>query len=297
MKVKSIGEFGLIDRINRIVGSQPLAVEGIGDDAAVLQYSWDKYLLATTDTLVQGVHFPQGKVDYHFLGQKTLIANISDIAAMGGTPTAALISLALPAGLEVKKVEAFYRGLREVAEKNHIAIVGGDTVAGPKAVVITLCLLGEVKKRNLMLRRGAKVGDLICVTGKFGVSAKHKYLVVPPIRLKEAQQLAQSGAVNAMIDSSDGLAVSVRLIARASEVGAELWEKEIPKAGNINQALFGGEDYELVFTVPQSKINALKNHFPFVTVVGRIVPQEKEFTILDAKNRRKLVKNLEFRHF
>jgi thiamine-monophosphate kinase len=292
MKLHNLGEFGMIEKITKIIGHTS-AVEGIGDDAAVLKLSWNRYLLATVDTLVQGVHFPKGKVDFRFLGQKTLAVNISDIAAMGGKPTAALISLAIPAKIEVKKVEQFYRGLEEMAKKHQIAIVGGDTVASPKAIVISLCLLGEVKKSHLLRRKGAKVGDYICVTGKFGLAAKKKYSVVPPVRLNEVELLARLGALNAMIDSSDGLAVSVRILAQASEVGAELWEKEIPREGSLEQALYGGEDYELVFTVPQSKVDKVKRQVKGITVIGKIVPQDLGIVVIDKSK----LKNKEFRHF
>lgn len=304
MKVLQLGEFGLIDHLTKRF-SKGKAVVGIGDDAAVIKTS-SQYLLITTDALVENVHFTVKNTSFVDLGYKALAANVSDIAAMGGKPTAAVITLALPAGLAVDKLDDLYRGLNRLAKKLKIDLVGGDTVASPKALMISITLLGEVAPKNLLLRSTAKVGDLICVTGAFGLPAARHYSasVLPPIRLKEAAALAEQKLASAMIDSSDGLVRSVVELTKASRVGARLWEERIPIApgATLDQALYGGEEYELVFTVPKKKLRDLAGKRKLkkidqISIVGEIVPLGEQVKLVDNRGKIKGLKTKGFEHF
>lgn len=280
MKLSQIGEFGLIERLAKLLGKPPKpVVVGIGDDAAVLEKP--KYLLVTTDTLIENVHFKLGRASsattYINLGYKAMAVNISDIAAMGGEPTYALVTIGAPKEFSVKAIEDLYRGLK----KHGIPIIGGDTVQSPKELVINVVLLGEVEKECLLLRSGARVGDYILVTGKFGGQAAAKFdsrkAEKPKGRLKEARMIAKTGLASSMIDSSDGLVCSIREICKASKVDARIDFGSVPvaKGATFKQALFGGEEYELVFTVSKSKAVKLAKLIPQVSIVGRIVRQGK----------------------
>ena len=298
MKLSRIGEFGLIERITRRGPRLPSTVVGIGDDCAVLKSSVN-YQLVTTDALIENVHFKRKGSSFFALGQKALAANISDIAAMGGWPTHALVTIGLPANLSVKAVDDLYRGINALARKNKIDIVGGDTVSSPQALVISITLLGEVKKANLLLRSTAKVGDLICVTGTFGGPALQGYdsrRSTVDGRLSEARTIAKSRLATAMIDSSDGLARSVLEICKASKVGARIWSDKVPIApgATLDQALYGGEEYELVFTVPKSKITKLKVK---TTVVGEVMSLEFGVKLVDKHDRIKSLKSGGYEHF
>jgi thiamine-monophosphate kinase len=320
MKISQLGEFGLIERIARCENKRKDTVIGIGDDTAVLEILNPKslpagrqgeilnksklpksrnqnYLLVTTDALVEGVHFSRG--NYFKLGQKALAANISDIAAMGGCPTHALITLGLPQSMEVAAVDEIYRGINSLARKYKIDIIGGDTVASPKAMMISITLLGEVEKDCLLRRSTAKEGDLICVTGKFGGAAAATYnlqLTTYNLRLSEARIIATSKLATAMIDSSDGLVRSVLEICRASKVGAQIWEKNVPiaKGATLDNALYGGEEYELVFTVPKNKLDKLKVK---ANVVGEIVGFKDGVRLVDKSGRVKKLKSGGYEHF
>jgi thiamine-monophosphate kinase len=282
MKISELGEFGLIERLAKHKMKQPGTILGIGDDAAVLGRPKTKdhrpqtYLLITTDALVEDVHFKRG--NYFNLGYKALAVNISDIAAMGGWPTHALVTLGLPNSITVESVDALYRGINSLARRHKIDIIGGDTVASPKAMMISITLLGEVEKDCLLRRSTARVGDLICVTGRFGGPAARSYELRTQNtehRTREARIIAKSKLATAMIDSSDGLVRSVLEICRASKVGARIWEGQVPiaKGATLDQALYGGEEYELVFTVPKNKLDKLKIK---AKVVGEIVDAKKD---------------------
>jgi thiamine-monophosphate kinase len=289
MDLSSIGEFGLIDRLKkRIFRPDRRVVVGIGDDAAVLRQSSEKLLLLTTDVLVERVHFDRRIQSYRQIGWRAMVASVSDVAAMGGEPGHALVSICLPADITVEQTEEVYDGLHSVAEEYGFSIVGGDTVSSPRDLVISVFLTGEVREENLMTRAAAQTEDLICVTGQLGgaqaglvmlqslkdkektpasafpenewqqVRDRHLW---PRPRLREAQLLAREAGVHAMIDVSDGLAGEVGHIARQSGVGAEIWEQEIPVGQQtrrlaehlgispLDLALHGGEDFELVFTM------------------------------------------------
>lgn len=297
MKLSQLGEFGLIDRIARREHKRPTTLIGIGDDAAVLKFP-GKYLLVTTDTFIENIHFKLKTTSFFHLGQKVLVANISDIAAMGGWPTHALVTVGVPKTMSVKKVDELYRGIDRLARKFKIDIIGGDTVQSPKEVVVSIVLLGEVEKENLLLRSTAKVGDAILVTGVFGGPAAVKYdsrKLKAEHRTREARTIATSKLATSMIDSSDGLVRSVLEICRASKVGARIREDKVPVArgATLDQALYGGEEYELVFTLPKGKkVKGVRYE-----AIGEIVAGKQGVKLIDGHGRIKSLKSGGYEHF
>ena len=251
--IKSLGEFGLIHSLKRFQGLTPRVVEGIGDDAAVLALDSKRYQLFTTDMLVEGVHFTL-REPAKLIGHKALACNISDIAAMGGIPTSAVISIGLPPGIAVRYVQDIYAGMAALARKFKVSLVGGDTVKADQ-LVINVALLGEVEKKKLILRRGARPGDMILVSGPLGNTLKSgKHLKFMP-RLKESRFLVEYFKPSAMMDISDGLAGDLGHILKASGVGAVLDADQIPRnpGATLDSALTGGEDFELLFTLPAAQ--------------------------------------------
>ena len=311
MKLSEIEEFGLIDRIARREPKLSSTIIGIGDDCAVIKSSVTgrqssvKYLLVTTDALIENIHFKRQGLSFFALGQKALAVNISDIAAMGGWPTHALVTVGLPKTLNVKQIDQLYRGINSLARKHKIDIVGGDTVASPRELVISITLLGEVEKKNLLLRSTAKVGDLICVTGKFGGAAAKNYECRMPnaeLRFKTARAIAKKKIATAMIDSSDGLVRSVLEICRASKVGAKIFEAQVPiaKGAMLDQALYGGEEYELVFTAPRRKAARVVSWFgglARVSIVGEIVNRKAGIKLVGRHGKIKALKSGGYEHF
>lgn len=252
-----LSEFKLIDGIRRKAAFRPDVIVGIGDDTAVLPYGSSKYLLLTTDMTAEGVHFKKG-AKAAGIGHKALARNISDIAAMGGMPTYAVVSIGLPKRTTQRFVEGLYSGINTLANRFSVAVVGGDTIASPH-VVINIALLGQIRKKDLVLRRGAKPGDWIFVTGPLGRAWKtDKHLTFTP-RVAEARFLVERFKPNAMIDISDGLAGDLGHILEQSRVGAELFEQQIPcnPGAGSNNALYDGEDFELLFTLNPAKAKAL----------------------------------------
>lgn len=173
MKLSELGEFGLIERIARTaLRSSRRTIVGIGDDAAVLKPGKaGELLLATTDTMVEGVHFDLSYASYYSVGYKALSSNISDCAAMGGNPREMLVTVGLSRSAKVSDVDDLYRGIRALAKTCGISLIGGDTISSPFGLIVSITLLGEVKKKDLLLRSGARVGDVILVAGDLGGSA------------------------------------------------------------------------------------------------------------------------------
>ncbi len=267
-----MNEFELIARLTSDLGTGRGVVVGVGDDCAVLDAGRaGQWLLFKTDAVVEGVHFtadtPPGKV-----GRKALARCLSDIAAMGGQPSYALVTLALPREFEARRVEAVYSGMRTLADEHQVAIVGGETTTSTGGMLISIALLGTVAKGRALLRSGAKAGDAIFVTGELGGSLAGRHLDFEP-RLVEAAWLNEHFPIHAMIDLSDGLAGDLRHVLRASACGAELLGKAIPvsraaklKARNESSAkppllaaLTDGEDFELLFTLPANQAVALRD--------------------------------------
>jgi thiamine-monophosphate kinase len=313
MKVWELGEFGLIDLIAKIVGKPSRAelVLGIGDDTAA--WRTEKSIqLATTDILIQDVHFNLDTVTWQDLGWKALAVNISDIAAMGGTPSYATVSLGLPTDTEVDSVKDLYRGIQDIAKKFEVDIVGGNISRAP-VVIIDVSLIGKASQ-TLLTRSAAKPGDLIAVTGYLGTSAagcrmlksslkldrnttallKEAHLRPNP-RVAEGQILAKNG-VKTAIDISDGLISDLTHICEASKVGAKVWIDRLPvhtrvkasfKDEALGMALSGGEDYELLFTAKSSVINRVKKVMSTpVTVVGEITKEHSgKITLLNERGK------------
>ena len=304
MKLSRIGEFALINRISKIIGKPSInIVKGIGDDAAVIKPSKNKLLVITTDTLIEDIHFSFDYFSFYDLGWKSLAASLSDIASMGAIPTAAVVSIGIPSKIEVRDIDGFYKGMKKLADKYKVSIAGGDTVSSPDKVYISVTLLGEVSKKNLLLRRGAKPGDLIMVTGDLGGAApgkKTKHLRPEP-RLKESRIIAKCGATS-MIDSSDGLSRSLNEICASSRTGSVIFEKKLPaaKGASLTEVLHGGEDYELVFTCPSGRageiIRKLKG-LAKASVIGIVTKNKNKMVIagLDGKERKLETKG--FEHF
>ena len=284
-----MNEFALIQRLTRSLPTNPSVVVGAGDDCAVLDAGVpDRLLLFKTDAIVEGVHFgsdaPPEKI-----GHKALGRCLSDIAAMAGTPTAALITIGLPRDFNPEVVEAIYTGMNALARRYQVAIVGGETTTSPERIFISVALLGWVPRGKNVLRSGAEAGDAVFVTGELGGSLAGKHLEFEP-RLAEARWLAQHFSLHAMLDISDGLAGDLRHILAASRVGAELLATSIPisrearlaaKASSsakpaLLAALSDGEDFELLFSVAARDavplLDAWRKEFPKLplTCIGKI---------------------------
>jgi thiamine-monophosphate kinase len=222
-------------------------LRAVGDDCAVLPLDMHYDLVLTTDPLIEGVHFTPGTAPEQ-VGWKAAARVLSDFAAMGADPYYLLINLVAPPEQDVQILEKIYDGVSKVRKLFDVDLVGGDLAQGP-TLELHVFGVGRVPKGKALLRSGAHSGDVIYVTGPLGGSQESgKHLTFVP-RIKEAKWLRQSGVVRAMMDISDGLATDLRHILKASKVGAALESAAIPKTGTLEQALFDGEDFELLFTV------------------------------------------------
>jgi thiamine-monophosphate kinase len=288
-----MNEFELIEKLTKSLHTNKSVVVGAGDDCAVLDFGLpDKLLLFKTDAVVEGIHF-KSDTPPEKIGHKALARCLSDIAAMAGTPTAALVTIALPEKFETARVEKIYDGLSALACKHDVAIVGGETTTNPGRTLISVSLLGHVPRGKATLRSGAEAGDAIFVTGELGGSLAGRHLEFEP-RLAEARWLAQHFSIHAMMDLSDGLAGDLRHLVKASRVGAELRTPSIPisRAAKLASraetsakppllaALTDGEDFELLFTVASKDavrlLDGWKKTFPELplTCIGKIIATE-----------------------
>jgi thiamine-monophosphate kinase len=330
LKLSDIGEFGIISSIRAdLKDFQKEVIVGIGDDTAAIEVSGEKLLLFTSDSLVEDIHFRWDYASPFQVGWKAMVVNISDIAAVGGNPTYCLVSLALPADTERNLVREVYRGLKKAASKYRVGIVGGDTVRAP-SFIITVSLLGEVKRENIVLRSGAKPGDLIYVTGQLGSSGAglaclktpnwkvkpkisqfliKRHLMLSP-RLVEGQKIASSQIATSMIDLSDGLASDLHRLAEESKIGAVLWEDAFPIALATEQlakvtgkpllewVLYGGEDYELLFTVPPNKRKKIEQTVGFPhALIGEIVDRDQGIYLKRREGNRTKIEDRGYNHF
>ncbi|MDG1891065.1 MAG: thiamine-phosphate kinase [Verrucomicrobiota bacterium] len=298
-------EIELIDVLTRDLPLRDDSVVGPGDDCAVVAVGADVHQLLKTDAIVEGVHFdkqhPAAKI-----GRKALARPLSDIAAMGGKPHSALVTMGLPKDYDAQWILDFYDGLKQLAREFDVAIVGGETVCSPDRVFCSVALTGEVARDTAILRSRAQVGDALFVTGDLGGSIEGKHLDFVP-RLKEAQWLVQHFDIHAMIDLSDGLSSDLHSLCRSSGVGAELWGDYLPisrvarlraKQGDrakpaLVAALTDGEDFELLFCVAPVDAVKLKDSwreaFPeiSVTCIGKLL-EEPEVMLQEQHGKRPL---------
>jgi thiamine-monophosphate kinase len=310
MKVSEIGEFGLITRLAKMAQksedrnstARQQLLFGIGDDAA----AWlgnNEIQLATVDSLVQDVHFSLSYMSWRELGWKSIAVNLSDIAAMGGFPRYALISLGLPGDTKMEDIVSLYRGMFDIAGKFGLAIVGGDTVGSP-VVFISVTVIGSsgANNKNMLRRSAAKPGDKIAVTNYLGASAAGLEILrknlkfsakfskqlrqahlTPNPRVAEGQLLVAKG-IKCGMDISDGLVGDLQHICQESKVGAQINVDLVPVAPAVRTcfgeralalALTGGEDYELLFTAGPQVMNRVKKALPCpVTVIGEITAEK-----------------------
>lgn len=334
MKISELGEFGLIDLIKKQSFRKFLSVHiGIGDDAAALKVSPSALLLATTDLLLEGVHFDLSYTDYYSLGWKSAAVNLSDIAAMGGVPRFCLTSLGIPSHTKPEKILDFYRGFNSLLMTHKVALAGGDTCASPFGMIVSVTVLGEVEKKRVISRAGAKPGDRIFVTGTLGDSAAgleilqsgtggrgagagrkrfnsalvKRHLRPTPL-IAEGRKLALSGCASAMIDISDGLSSDLAHICKQSGVGAVIDAEKIPLSRTLTRSarmlrnmplqygLSGGEDYALLFTVPSARIGKLGALGLAVTEIGTITRTQQRW-IVDVHGRKRRLQQSGYDHF
>ena len=333
MDIKEIGESGLIQRIaDTYQSSHSSVIAGIGDDAAVLKVSNQTILLTTSDLLIEDIHFDLAFTDSYHLGRKALAVNLSDIAAMGGTPRFFVVSLALPANFSLAFIDDLYRGMMELADQFSTILVGGDTNASPQKLMISITVLGEGHPDHICLRSGAKTGDSLFVTGTLGdaalglISLKKdpagsrqspldplvENHLSPLPRIREGNLLANNHFASSLIDISDGLLIDLNRILIASKKGATVRIKDIPLSkefkefessqsfDKINYALTGGEDYELLFTCPPEKEEALlqaaQKEIFAITKIGTITDSE-ELLLLNHHDQPYSSDNLGYDHF
>ncbi len=281
MKLSDIGEFGFIDQVAapffKHLGNN---IVGIGDDCAISPLSETESQIVTTDLLIEGTHFLFDKITAFELGQKSLAVNLSDIAAMGGIPQSAYISLGIPQRVNVEWLKEFYEGLSFLAKESKCPILGGDTTKSQHDLVINIAVIGKVENKHLKTRSTAKPGDMICVTAPLGESAcglnfvlKNLPAVTPEARamfrahnlprphLPEGRFLGGQEGVRAMIDVSDGIDSDIKRIMERSSVGAKINLDKLPISDAMNSvcgdygwnalnlAASGGEDYCLLCTI------------------------------------------------
>ena len=285
-----MNERQIIDTIAALAGpADGRLLKGIGDDCAVIASDSGRAWLLTMDTLIEGVHFDPAFHPPELLGRKAVSVNVSDIAAMGGTPCFALLSAGLPPGFDPAWFTAFGRGLAGACADYGCRIIGGDTVASPAGYNFSLTLIGEAETEQVLYRSSARVGDTIWVSGDLGLAAAGLALLSsglgsdnpafdrlrakhfdPPARVALGRELAASRLVHAMMDSSDGLATDLAHICSASELGAQIFSRTLPVSDALRQAarlcgadpldwiLRGGEDFELIFTAPSQADASLR---------------------------------------
>lgn len=298
MRLPEASELNLITRISGKIKTDSSVICGIGDDTAVLKYTKDRYLLYTCDMLIEGVDFTS-KTRPGQIGHKALACSLSDIAAMGGVPRYALVSLGLRRRDAQSFVDGFYDGLRKLARKFKVNVVGGDLSASQK-ITVDVSVIGQVHKRNLTLRKGAKAGDIIFVSGALGGSICGKHLSFIP-RIKESNYLVSHYKVNAMMDISDGLSLDLYRLCQASGVGAVIYEDLIPvarQAKSFDEALHMGEDFELLFTMPASLARKLiKSRGKSFKAIGEIREKKFGLKLITRNYKEKVLEPKGYQHF
>ncbi len=327
MKLTELGEFGLIEKIRRANPRDRRVRLGIGDDAAWVDCA-DRSLLITSDLLIEGVHFNFRWTSFYDLGYKTLAVNLSDLAAMGGKPAYVILSLGIPVHFRAEDIEEFYRGLRHLASRTGVALVGGDTCAA-EVFFVNACVLGHAPHRPIT-RAGGRVGDDLYVTGTLGDSALglkllktkkeqrpgsgaaylHSRHRLPTARLTAGALLAKERLAKAMIDVSDGLLQDLGHLCKASGVGAVVREEALPLSrayralvgkDGVGYALAGGEDYELLFCArrrDRQRLQKIRHRLGVaITRIGECVPRRQGIKVLNRKGAPRAISAAGYNHF
>ena len=280
-ELTDIGEDNLIAELTRSLRLDSRVKIGPGDDCAVVKFG-KRWQLLKTDCIVESIHFSK-ESPATWVGWKALCRAISDVAAMGGRPMDALVTIAVAPQVRLRWLRGVYSGLRKAAQRYDVNLVGGETSRSPGPAFISVALTGIVEKRRALLRSGGKPGDFLYVTGQLGGSIRGKHLRFEP-RLAEALWLADHFAINAMIDLSDGLGSDLPRLAKASSTGFEIDRERLPlsKGCSIEQAISDGEDYELLFAVPPEVVPTLEERwdkkFPalVLTQIGRLTEPNRQ---------------------
>jgi len=305
--IYQVGEFGFIRSVMKGGINVPgKVIRGIGDDCAVIGPYEEKVLLITTDLLLEGIHFLPGKISFEELGAKVVAVNLSDIAAMGGVPRHLFVSIAIPRDMPMEDLKGLDAGLKNMCREYGVNLLGGDTSASPGGLFINVAVVGEADAARVLYRKGASPGDRVYVTGTLGDAAAGLRLLKgdvrashdirerliqahnrPEPRLAAGRIIAESMRASAMIDISDGLTSDLGHICEESGVGARIFEENLPLSGALKTlcsannldpralALAGGEDYELLFTVPEKNADPLESH---VKEQGHLVCSVGEIT-------------------
>lgn len=309
-ELSSLGEFGLIDHITKHIElTQESTIKGVGDDAAILNFS-NEQIVVTTDMLLEGIHFDLAYVPLKHLGYKAITVNLSDVFAMNAKPTQVLVSIGVSNRFSLEAIEEIYQGMNIACKRYGVDLVGGDTSASKQGLVISVTAIGKQSAEKIVKRDGASINDLVCVTGDLGAAymglqllerEKNVYLSNPEIQPdlegydyiveRQLKPEARKDMVDlfseinlipsSMIDVSDGLASEILHLCKSSNLGANIFEEKIPidpmtydsaRAFNLDPtvcALSGGEDYELLFTIKQSDFDKIKNN-PDISVIGHM---------------------------
>lgn len=334
--LSDIGEFGLIDRIHKLIEEEGAQTPGvtlsIGDDTAAVKPRAGFELLATCDCLVEGRHYLPGRIDPVKLGQRAMVVNISDIGAMGGLPLYSLVSLGLREDILIEDIESIFRGFLIELDPFGAAIIGGN-ITKAETNFIDITLLGEVERGKLMRRSSAKAGDAILVTGYPGQAVAGLQLLLssrsphdvknhplveaynsPEHRAREGHAIALSGCARAMIDTSDGLLADLGHICEESKVGAELIQEKLPLSHALRQAasqlnqdpydlvLSDSDDYELILTCSPDYIEKIRSIVTGVseiplTEIGRITEDKYKIQLILPDGRKRPVTPSGWDHF
>jgi thiamine-monophosphate kinase len=306
----------------RTLRSERAVRAGIGDDCAVLRLAAQQEFLVTTDFSLEGIHFRRDWHPPESVAHRCLTRGLSDIAAMGGKPLAAFLSLAIPKDLPQSWVRRFFRSLIRLAKKFGVTLAGGDTAESPRGILADIIVVGAAPTGKSVLRSGARPGDRIFVSGKLGASAAavlrmqqkkpkkkpnprdYSRHFFPEPRVEVGRILRQNRLASAMIDTSDGLSTDLAHLCEESGVGAQLDAALIPRASvgkpaykvDLDLALHGGEDYELLFTSPPGKRVPTQVAGVALTQIGHITRTPK-ILLRDAKGIARELKQRGWEHF
>jgi thiamine-monophosphate kinase len=305
-----MNEFSFIKWIRGDQKKDKNVIIGIGDDCASIRINDDNVFLVTTDMLVEGTHFDLKKSTLGEIGSKSIACSISDIAAMGCSAKYAVVSICFPHETKTKFARELYCGIKKMADTFNIKIIGGDIVSSKKTVVINVTMYGRNEGLKPVSRSGAKVNDVIMVTGELGGSILGKHTTFNP-RLKEGLLLNKKFNINSMIDISDGLTADLGHILEESGVGAVLYEDEVPISADakrlarktglsaLHHALHDGEDYELLFTLSDEESKKLLASRSFPAQLSKIghINKSKGIKMQDTVGKLKRIKSIGYNHF